>query len=136
MDPTKEASVAQVSNQKEVDTRKAILASPSVRAEVQGVKPRRDGERGSPFYGIEIFDFGINVLNNVNVAWCLCGYCIPMSTHIELVCCREIAGLSGPADRCLHDPRLTTTAVNVGSIGQLSMCDLSADSFVRPIDSR
>ena len=46
-----------------------------------------------------MFDFG----NNVNVAWCLCGYCIPMSTHIELVCCLEKAGLLDRADRCLHD---------------------------------
>ena len=36
-----------------------------------------------------MFNFG----NNVNVAWCLCGYCVAMSTHIELVCCLEKAGL-------------------------------------------
>ena len=46
-----------------------------------------------------MFDFG----NNVNVAWCLCGYCVPMSTHIEFVCCLEKAGLPDRADRCLHE---------------------------------
>ena len=46
-----------------------------------------------------MFDFG----NNVNVALCLCGYCVPMSTHIEFVCCLEKAGLPDRADRCLHE---------------------------------
>jgi hypothetical protein len=45
----------------------------------------------------------LNKKNNVNVAWCLCGYCVPMSTHIEFVCCLEKAGLLDRADRCLHE---------------------------------
>ena len=67
------------------------------------IKPRREStrrrEKIAIFMESRMFDFG----NNVNVALCLCGYCIPMSTHIEFVCCLEKAGLPDRADRCLHE---------------------------------
>ena len=65
------------------------------------------------FGGSGIFDYGIKDedairLNNVNAARCLCGYCVPMSTHFESVCCRGIAGVQhrmpDRAVRCLHEP--------------------------------
>ena len=70
-----------------------------------------------------MFDFGNNV--NVNVAWCLCGYCVPMSTHIEFVCCLEKAGLPDRADRGMHELRLTKTSVNDTMLG-ISVCCLCA----------
>ena len=66
-----------------------------------------------------MFDFGNN--HNVNVAWCLCGYCVPMSTQVEFVCCLEKAGLPDRADRCLHELGLTKTAVSDTMLG-ISVC--------------
>ena len=41
-----------------------------------------------------------------NVACCVCGHCIPMTTHIESVCCREITAVQHriPDRACLTDP--------------------------------
>ena len=108
MDPTEEAFVAQVREASiaQVDTRKAINSCLTQRASRDArrqLNPRRESARRREKIAIcmesRMFDFG----NNVNVAWCLCGYCVPMSTHIEFVCCLEKAGLLDRADRCLHE---------------------------------
>ena len=64
-----------------------------------GRESTRRREKIAIFMESRMFDFG----NNVNVALCLYGYCVPMSTHIEFVCCLEKAGLPDRADRCLHE---------------------------------
>ena len=91
MDPTEEAFVAQL---------REAACEPRCEA---SIKPRRESPRRREkiafFMESRMFDFG----NNVNVAWCLCGYCVPMSTHIEFVCCLEKAGLLDRADRCLYE---------------------------------
>ena len=90
MDPTEEAFGRSIYSTS--DTRKAQRSEPRCEA---SIKPRRDDEKRSQiFMESRMFDFG----NNVNVAWCLCGYCVPMSTHIEFVCCLEKAGLPDRAD--------------------------------------
>ena len=104
MDPTEEAFVAQVREASiaQVTHVKPLILASELRCEAS-IKPRRESarrrEKIAIFMESRMFDFG----NNVNVAWCLCGYCVPMSTYIEFVCCLEKAGLPERADRCLHE---------------------------------
>ena len=78
-----------------------------------------------------------------NVAWCVCGHCIPMTTHIESVCCREITAVQHRipdlSRACMTDHAdfaVVCTNRAVLEVGLMSMCDLRADSLVRPIASR
>ena len=105
MDPTeeafvaqvREASIAQVTHLKPLNSCLTQRASRGARRQLNPAESRR--EKIAICMESRMFDFG----NNVNVAWCLCGYCVPMSTHIEFVCCLEKAGLLDRADRCLHE---------------------------------
>jgi len=88
---------------------------------------------------LDLEDEDVSRLNNV--AWCVCGHCIPMTTHIESVCCREITAVQHriPDRACLtdHDDfAVVCTNRAVLEVGLMSMCDLRADSLVRPIASR
>ena len=75
-----------------------------------------------------------------NVTWCQCGYCTPMPTVPESVCCQE-AGL----DHLLRDHSCITMVrtfsilcreVDVLEVAMLSLKDVRAETLERPVNSR
>ena len=47
----------------------------------------------SDIESLDIKDEDVIRRNNMNVVGCLCGHCVPTSTHIESVCYLEIAAV-------------------------------------------
>ena len=84
MDPTEESFVAQV--------REASVAQVTHPACEPRCETAREVRRSPSFMELteDLLFWDQRAIKQCDVAWCLCGYCVPMSTYI-VVCCLEIA---------------------------------------------
>lgn len=77
-----------------------------------------------------------------NTSWCTCGHCLVMTTQTECICCQEFNSISPkiPQDNsCVTQTNSFQNVVinqEVLDITLLMMCDVRAESLIRPIASR
>ena len=102
----------------------------------------------SPLLSLDLGDFENSALTADdsrvgNVSWCSCGNCVPMSTHVESLCCAEVPAIQhrvpDPVGTCVTEHKdfvAVCTNRAVLDVGLLSLHDLRADSLIRPIASR